>query len=263
MNNLFKRIVLLSMIPFVGFVLFYIFPYTDIIRYSFSSAVNDLHFSLDNIGNVLQNEYFILAVKNTVIFTCLSIPILVLLGYVLACFIAMLSDSRSKKFLLLLFIPSVIPSVSTIDIWNPIFSSGNMGALLLLFLWKNMGLSVLIFTFGFTKIVPESCEAASIDGASRLQSQKYIYIPTLFPDIIFCIILAIIQSSKVFRDVYLIFGNYPPRDLYLIPHFIFNKFNKLDYSELSAGTLLYTICEMLPPLAALLFFKSKKYKEVQ
>lgn len=261
MNNLFKRTFLLSIIPFIGFTLFYIFPYIDIIRYALSSNVKDLHFSLDSIGNVLQNEYFLLAVKNTVVFSCLAIPTLILFGYVLAYFIAIISNSIPKIFLLLLFIPSVIPAVSTIDIWNPILSSGNIGALLLLFLWKNIGLSVLIFIFGFTKIIPESCEAASIDGASRFQIQKYIYVPTLLPDIIFCMLLAIIQSSKVFRDIYLIFGNYPPRELYLLPHFIFNKFNKLDYSELSAGTLLYTICEILPPLAALLFYKSRKYNE--
>lgn len=261
MNNLFKRIFSLSIIHFIGFLLFYIFPYVDIIRYAFSSNVKDPHFSLVSMNDVLQNEYFLLAVKNTITFSCIAIPTLILLGYILAYFIATISNSFSKIFLLMLFIPSVIPSISTIDIWNPILLSGNIGALLLLFLWKNMGLSVLIFTFGFTKIIPESCEAASIDGASRFQIQKYIYIPTLLPDIIFCILLAIIQSSKVFRDIYLIFGNYPPKNLYLLPHFIFNKFNKLDYSELSAGTLLYTICEILPSIAAILFFKLKKHNE--
>ena len=54
-------------------------------------------------------------------------------------------------------------------------------------------------------------------------------------------ILSIINSFKVFREIYLLSGDYPYEGLYMLQHFMNNKFKSLDYQTLSAAAILMSL----------------------
>ena len=69
---------------------------------------------------------------------------------------------------------------------------------------------------------------------------------------LFVTILSIINSFKVFREIYLLTGNYPYDGLYMMQHLLNNMFNSADYQRLSAAAVLLAIVIVI--LIALLFF---------
>lgn len=71
-------------------------------------------------------------------------------------------------------------------------------------IWKNVGYSVIIYLATITGIDEEMLEAASLDGASRLQKIRYILIPNLIPTIIILTLLAI--GRIFFGDFALIYA---------------------------------------------------------
>ena len=237
--------------PFVlGFALFYIVPYGAVFYYAFSSQDVPAVFSgLENFSKVWQNEYFRLALSNTAIFALLSIPLLVAISYMVA---NVLNGQKSRLARALLFLPVLAPSASIAGLWGGLFSPGAIFPIYLLFVWKNIGLISLVITAGLSKLPPEVYDAAAIDGANTFLLHRHIILPMLSPVLFFCFLVGLIQSFKIFREIYLIYSAYPPEGLYMIQHFIFNKFNKLDYAELSAGTVIFAGA-VVALIAALLF----------
>jgi multiple sugar transport system permease protein len=84
-------------------------------------------------------------------------------------------------------------------------------------------------------------EAASVDGASSFRRFWQIKFRFLSPTFLFVTILSLINSFKVFREVYLLTGDYPYEDLYLLQHFMNNTFKSLDYQKLSAAALIMAV----------------------
>ena len=68
---------------------------------------------------------------------------------------------------------------------------------------------------------------------------------------LFVTILSIINSFKVFREIYLLTGDYPYTGLYMMQHFMNNMFNNLDYQKLSAAAVLLALVIIV--LVAILF----------
>ena len=56
--------------------------------------------------------------------------------------------------------------------------------------------------------------------------------------IMFVIIMSLINSFKVFREVYLLAGDYPFDSLYTMQHFMNNTFKSLDYQKLSSAAII-------------------------
>ena len=73
----------------------------------------------------------------------------------------------------------------------------------------------------------------------------------LLPTVLFVTILSLINSFKVFREVYLLTGDYPYESLYMLQHFMNNTFNSLDYQKLSAAAVVMALVMVV--IIALLF----------
>ena len=78
----------------------------------------------------------------------------------------------------------------------------------------------------------------------------------------FVFILSMINSFKIFREVYLLTGNYPFDRLYMLQHFMNNTFNKLDYQKLSAAAVLFAVI-MIVIMAILLIIENIFGKDVE
>jgi multiple sugar transport system permease protein len=71
-----------------------------------------------------------------------------------------------------------------------------------------------------------------------------------------------INSFKVFREVYLLTGKYPYDGLYMLQHFMNNTFESLDYQKLSAAAVVMAL--FMVGLIALMFYAEDRFgKDVE
>ena len=123
--------------------------------------------------------------------------------------------------------------------------------IVLLFLWKNLGYNMILFMAALANSPKELLEVADVEGASAAYKFFNIKLRYLSPTILFVTILSLINSFKVFREIYLLTGKYPFEKLYMLQHFMNNTFLSLDFQKLSAAAVLMAIVMVF--LIAILF----------
>jgi multiple sugar transport system permease protein len=84
-------------------------------------------------------------------------------------------------------------------------------------------------------------EVARLESATPLQTFFYIKIRYLSSTIVFVTIMSLISSFKIFREVYLLTTDYPYDSIYMLQHFMNNKFKNLDYQTLSSAAILMSL----------------------
>ena len=227
---------------------------------------------LDNYKTLLANTAFRTAAVNTLSFSALAVPLAVILSLCLA---LMLETNIPGKSIFRTFFlsPMMVPVASIVLIWNVIFHyNGALNSLLvrfgivkidwmkselnqlvvvLLFLWKNLGYNMILFMAALNNIPKGLLEVAEIEGAGGLFKFFRIKLRYLSPTILFVTILSMINSFKVFREVYMLTGSYPFGKLYMLQHFMNNTFNSLDYQKLSAAAIVMCIAMII--IIAVLF----------
>lgn len=106
---------------FLGVMVFYLLPYIDVVRRSFFGAVDNRFVGLENYKMVIENTAFRLAVKNTVLFTLLCIPILIFLA--LLCAVALYNTKYGGIIKSAFLMPMALPAVSVALVWRVLFHS--------------------------------------------------------------------------------------------------------------------------------------------
>jgi arabinosaccharide transport system permease protein len=87
-------------------------------------------------------------------------------------------------------------------------------ALIVLALWRWLGVNMLYYMSGLQNIPPELYEAAQIDGASRFDSFWRITIPMLKPVTIYVFTISIYAGLSMFTESYMLWnGNNSPNDI--------------------------------------------------
>ncbi len=231
----------LCLLPSLGGILvFYLIPYIRVICYSLIKSQFKKNFvGLKNYKDVLSNEYFQLALKNTLLLILVAVPLIVVFALILSIILV----TRTKwlhKTRFAFVMPMVLPAAGVITIWKMIFSSFDSALpIYTLFFWKNTGILIIILTAALSTIEKEVMEAAQLDGVNDFQKHRYLTIPLIFPSILFSLLLSIVNSFKIFRESYLYYGNnYPPDHSYTLQYYMNNHFLKLNYQKLSVGAIL-------------------------
>ncbi len=255
----------------LGVSVFFVLPFAVVVYYSLTDLGGQFVF-LDNFKNLFRNQVFRLAAMNTLRFSAAAVPLAVILAIVLA----LLLEARipMKSYFRTFFLsPMMVPVASVVLIWQVLFSyNGTLNVLLthygadkidwlqseyapivvvLLFLWKNLGYNMILFMAGIANIPKELLEVADVAGAGELYKFFHIKLRYLSPTVLFVTILSLINSFKVFREVYLLTGNYPYTSLYTLQHFMNNMFGSMDYQKLSAAAVIMAIAMVI--LIAALF----------
>ncbi len=259
-----QRSVTYFLIPsFVGLLTFYIVPFLVVIYYSFvDSPINREFVFLDNFIRLVKNSAFRRAVANTVRFSLTAVPLAVIFPLLLA--IVLEKNIPYKSNLRTIFLmPMMVPVASIILIWQVVFhyngvanemlnalgiasidwfkSEFSQVVVVLLFLWKNIGYNMILFMAALSNIPNDVIEVATLEGASRWQIFFRIKLRYLSSSILFVTLMSVINSFKVFREVYLLTGDYPYDSLYMLQHFMNNTFASLDYQKLSSAAILMSI----------------------
>jgi multiple sugar transport system permease protein len=244
----------------LGFVVFFAIPTIISIYYCFTAGVSEVRFvGLENFKSLLKSSSYILAVKNTLIFNAISIPLIMILSFLFA--LLLNKALRGMEYFRMFFLlPLVIPIASVIQVWRTVFdgygvlncvlnslnikpvdwlgTNWSMAVLVLLYIWKNCGYNIILFTAGLNSIPKEYYEAASIDGADGFKRLWKITLPLVIPTGFFVFIISMINSFKVFREAYLLGGDYPHQKIYMLQHFMNNNFTNLNYQRLSTASVL-------------------------
>ena len=268
----------------VGVLIFFLIPFGIVVYYSvINNPVMKEYVGLDNYKALMQNTAFKKAARNTAFFSAVSVPLAVVLSLGLA---VLLERSIPGKSILRTFFlsPLMVPTASVVLVWQVLFhshgtvnqvaemfggepidwlkSSKGQVVIILMFLWKNIGYNMILFTAALSNIPRDMLEVAELEGAGAWYKFVHIKLRYLSPTILFVFILSMINSFKIFREVYLLTGNYPYDRLYMLQHFMNNTFNKLDYQKLSAAAVLFSIV-MIVIMAILMILENIFGKDVE
>ncbi len=254
---------LLFLLPsLVGVLAFVLIPFLDVIRRSFLSAVTEEWVGLKSYRDVLENPAFRLACWNTLRFSAVCLP--ALLGLSLFVGVVLQKKSRLGDGLKTAFLfPMAIPVASIALVWRVLFdkqgvingilhslglsaidwmgSSMAFWVLVGSYLWKNLGYDVVLWLAGLSGISTAIYEAARIDGAGEWTIFRRITLPCLMPTLFTVSVLSILNSFKVFREAYLVAGDYPHRSMYLLQHIFNNWFRDLSFDRMAAGAVMTAI----------------------
>lgn len=180
------------------------------------------------------------AILNTLGFTLLTVPLLIILGLTLAIF---LNQQRPGRTLgrVAAYAPYVIMSTIVGVLWTWILekdfgllnvytgqetpwlvsSSHGLYALVITTVWWTVGYNMVLFLAGLQDIPAELYEAARIDGAGVLSLLRYITIPLLAPTIFLVLLLNIINSFQVFDLVYVMTSGGPGTSTLTLVQYIY------------------------------------------
>ncbi|MCQ2469328.1 MAG: sugar ABC transporter permease [Ruminococcus sp.] len=268
----------------VGVLFFFVVPFCIVIFYSLiNNPVAKEFRGFENYEKLMHNAAFLKASKNTAIFSLTAVPLAVIIPLGLA---MLLERNIPKKSLLrtLFLSPLMVPTASVVLVWQVLFhnhgtlnqiieSFGGNGidwmnsgqgqiVIVLMFLWKNIGYNMILFMSALCDIPQDIIEVADLEGAGSFYKFFQIKLRYLSPTIVFVLILSLINSFKIFREVYLLTGDYPLDKLYMLQHFMNNTFNNFDYQKLSAAAVLFSIV-MVVVIAILLIAENAFGKDVE
>ena len=244
----------------LGVLLFFIAPFIVVIFYSLIDNPIRMNFvGLRNYVNVWNNAAFKQAGLNTLQFSVVAVP----LAVALSLFLAAVMESRipGKSYFRTCFLsPLMVPIASVVLIWQVLFnynglindflgkfgiaktdflkSDKAMFVILALFLWKNLGYNMILFMAALASIPKDLLEVAALEHANKYQIFWYIKVRYMSSTILFVAIMSLINSFKVFREVYLMTGDHPYETLYMLQHFMNNTFASVDYQKLSAAAII-------------------------
>lgn len=239
----------------IGFTIFVLVPIVATFYISFCdySLLRGMKFvGWKNYINIFtKDKTFIAAVKNTVEFTLLLIP----LNMVLCLGLAVLLYKNMKGigfFRTMIFTPYVTNIVSWALVWKFMLQNdgGFINMVLNIFglqgtnwlytphlvipivvivtLFKGFGMNTIIF-IGALQEVPEMYyEAAALDGATKWQQFKKITLPMISPTILLIIIITMIGSLKVFSQVKVLTNGGPGTASYVMVYYIYQKAFKMN-----------------------------------
>ena len=200
--------------------------FTDFDLYALADWRNLRWAGLDNYGQVLTLPLFWQALRNTLFFVALGVPLSI--GLSLGCAVLLQSPLARFKplFRTALFAPVVTTLVAVAIIWRYLFHTryglinaglGTLGidpidwlgdphwampAIIVLAVWKNFGANMIIFIAALQAIPDELYEAARLDGARRWAQFRWITLPMLGPTLLMVSVLTMAGYFQLFAEPY-------------------------------------------------------------
>ena len=262
----------------LGVLLFYVIPFGYSLYYALIDNMGNQQFvGLKNFKDTLTNELFQSASINTLVFIGLSVPLGMVISLVLSLCLQKMKRGRAIAITALL-LPLVVPSGTIVYFWKVLFDSNGlwqkcllqlgfshewvsqnqwaMGILVVVFLWKNVSYNIVLFWSGLNWIPKIYYEQMALEGAgawSQFWNVTWIYLsPTTFV----VLLMSIVNSFKVFKEVYMLYGPYPSPDIYMLQHYMNNQFLSLNMQKLcSAAYILFLVIGIV---LLILFYAQKR-----
>ncbi|MCI8626831.1 MAG: sugar ABC transporter permease [Lachnospiraceae bacterium] len=251
------------------YLLFVLVPVLWTIVMSFTNYnLREWHFTgISNYIQMFQDKVFLRSIWNTVRYSLMTIPVVM----VLALCLAMLLNQRLKAkgfFRTLFYLPNIFSMVAVSMAWLYLYdtNSGILNRMLnglglesvgwvsntamsmisvaIMSIWNQVGYNMILFLSGLQGIPEHLYEAASIDGATRWQKFRHITLPQLAPTTFFVFVMACIHSFQVFGQVLIVTNGGPVNSTTTIAHQIYKngfEYFHMGYASAQAVVLLLII----------------------
>ncbi|NLM86632.1 MAG: sugar ABC transporter permease [Clostridiales bacterium] len=263
-----KKSLWLFLLPgLLGLMVFHLVPFIGGIYYSLTDGtVNNNLVWFQNYQRVWANAAFQQGLRNSLELSLLSTPLIFLFSFILAIMLKSLRE-RSLPYRNILLMPYLVPSSALLIIWMVLFDYGGIvnrlvtalgfervmwlesGALrvpiILLYVWKNVGFSVVIFSAALQSVPDEFYEYAALEGAGPVRQARSITLPLIMPTAFLVFVLAWVNAFKIFKEVYFIGGAYPRDEVYTLQHFMNNRFAKLEYQDVTTAAYSFALIVMV------------------
>lgn len=214
---------------------------------------------LDNYARLLNDQLFYTALFNTFLFLGVQVPVMLFLALILAVALNSALVRLKGIFRVAFFMPAITILVAysiiffimlnedfglvnyligLLGVENiPWLTSGFWAkvSIILAITWRWMGYNMVIYLAGLQGIPQDLYEAASIDGASRVQQFFYITIPQLRPIILFTVVLSTIGTLQLFDEPFILTDGGPSNATLTITMYLYqNGFQFFDFGYASA-----------------------------
>ena len=271
---------LLAALPgLLGLALFYILPFFASLSHTFTQGVVQRRFvGLENFRELAANPVFRQAVANTAVFLALGIPLVLALSLALSVVIAKRPSGWQRWALLL---PLVVPPASLALGWRSLWDAGGLAGrllgmpeadllhgppafllVLLLYVLKNLGFLSVILTGAIQALPREYWEGYCLESVSETGFIRRILLPLISPALLFSGVAAVMNYFLFFRDIYALYGDDPPKQIYMLQQFMNSSFFGLNYQRLSAAAFLTVLLlSVLTAATVLLQRRAVRYVE--
>lgn len=262
----------------IGMAIFFFIPAAISLFYAFTNVQGGFAW-FSNFTDLLENTAFQLAAKNSLTFIAVSVPLNIIIPFLIA---SLLQKLRYRNALSLAFmLPLIIPSGSVVFFWNNLFADNgainsilyvagidtvpwlmtdwSFMVILLMFLFRNIGFNMVLFMAGFSLIPRDYYELAKMEGAGILATFRHVTFIYLLPTIFIVFMMSIVNSFRIFREIYLLYGAYPHNSTYMLQHFMNNQFINANMQRLSTTAMMLSIAVAI--LVGGIFYAQRKVSD--
>lgn len=264
----------------IGISIFYLYPiggtlYHSFFEYPVFSPPTFTGFL--NYKTLLDDELFWITVYNSVFYTCMYVPLAVIVSIFLALILNMKIRKGISFYRMVYYMPSIVPMVGASLLWMWIFNAhfgllntflrmiGINGpgwlasarwskpSLVLMALWL-LGPGIIIYLSALQDVPKQLHDVAEIDGANWVQRLRYITLPMLTPIILFDIIISLTLALQEFTRIYIMTRGGPANSTLLFGLYIYRT--AFAYLNMGYASALAWVFFVLVFIVTILIFKS-------
>ncbi|MCM3497118.1 sugar ABC transporter permease [Paenibacillus sp. FSL K6-1566] len=266
------------LLPSALLLLFSFYPMIQSLLLSFQSGKGNVYHyvGLSNYARLFSDPMFKQAVLNTLLYLVVQVPIMLMLGLVIAYFLNMPGLKFKGFYRTAIFLPCVTSLVSYAVLFKSIFAVDGIlnrmlmsihiihepiawlmdpvwakVAIIAAITWRWTGYNMIFYLAAMQNIDPSVYEAASIDGASKTRQFFSITVPMLKPIILFTAIISTNGTLQLFDEVVNITNGGPGNSTMTISQYIYNLSFMYTPNFGYAATVSYAIVIMVAVLAFL------------
>ena len=250
-----KKAILFILPSLAGVLLFYIIPFFMSLRHA-TTDMSGSFVGIANFVNLFNSEAFRLASWNTFRFMIIAIPLNIAIPLLIACLLFGLGGMGWLKTIFMS--PLVIPTASTAFFFQSLFMSNGLVSRLLgvntdwlqtdhaftiaigLYLWKNLGFNLVLALATRASIPKDYYEWAAVEGMGSVLMFFKITLVYLVPGLFIMLVMSFINSFRIYRELYMLSGNYPHPSIYMLQHYMNNQFMWLNYQNLTSAAFVIT-----------------------
>lgn len=259
------KLFILGFAPFAGFLLLYLLPTALSVYFSLlDSSFNRVFVGLENYADLWKNRYFRLGLRHLAGIGGAAI----LVSVSLALGTAWLMEGHprlAKAAVPILILPLLVPSVSAVKLWQAVFHVNiltppwlSLMALLTLFAWKFSGVGAVILHAALSRLPREAAEAAALDGAGEGTCFFRIRLPMIAGEFALALVFLLMYFLRIYKECYLLFGQYTAEALYLVQHFMNNQYLNMRAEAVSAAAVTLTLLALALYGGAWAFFGRRR-----
>ena len=256
-------LILLALFSLIPIVIALFISFTDINLAGLANWSRISFIGFDNYKNIVSDPIFLKSIFNTAFYVVLGVPLVIVCSLAIALLINF-GQNRFFSFMRLVFYtPSITSVVAVAVVWTYLFNPSiglinhmlayiNIGpipwlqdpviakvSLVILALWRSIGINMIIFLAALQGIPKEYYEAAQLDGASSWNQLRFITVPMLRFSIFFVTITTMIGWLQFFEEPFVMTKGGPLDSTTSVALFIYrNGFQLSKFGYAAAGSFI-------------------------